>query len=867
MTDKRNEAPAGSNGKRADAFSSEVRGQAQHQDNAPPILAPDGRAISEHVKALFAEYDGEGDLRASAFRKDGGKDLPFYGRALYCESLVHGHHNARITDDPASIDAAIKLLTLIAKDVAKYPRPAVVCPPFSLFKPGEPAALANIVYAPAYVLDADIAPEKTLRDAEDLFGPATYIVASGSDWIDPQTGEREAKRHAYWLFEKPARTPTEIARVIGLFKAAKPLFAGADRSITPAHGLRLWGSANTKSRFVPRPCMLVAERLTRLDIAKAESAVGLAAPRTKRPAPPPQEASQAGFNFADAAQADTSDAAMIGALLCGETYHQTLVALAYRSVARGMTVEETTAYLKALMHGVPEDLRDGGEPGRWSTRYADIERIVGSAPEAVARKQGGDAGGPDMSLFRPEVPPPPTLPLDLLKGLKDGASGALEQWVSAAAEAKGAPADYVVVALFAAAASVLSGVDVEVWPGWREPLVLWCALVGDPSANKSPAIDAVIAPLEAFEDEIRSSALAELARWREDKAAAEEAGEDFEHPAPIVPDLTLSDGTIEALCEVIAGQARGVLYALDELASLLANFARYGGGDDRPFWLKAYGARQHKIRRVTRDCADVPRAAVSITGAVQPEKLYELLLKTADDGLTSRFIFAYPNPAPVKRPTRAPDQGQMERVFEALYAVGSALTLHLDDAAKDVIDAVRVWARQEEAQAEKLLKGTIGKAPGLVVRIAGVLTLLDAAISGARVPTVVGKVATERARVFVQTYAIPMARRVIGETATPGETRGARRLARLIVEDRLPTVNIREIQKRERTHLRTSAEIEAALDVLVQGRWLTLESGKPGPKGGRPYHQWRVDPRVFEGNGEVSSGNAGNAGSGEEREQ
>ena len=127
---------------------------------APPVLPPDERAISSHVAALFEECDVEGDLRASAFRKDGGKDVAFYGRAFYCERLVHGHHNARITDDPASIDAAIKLLASIAKDVAKHPRPAVVCPPFSLFKPGEQAALAISSTPPPSSSTPTTAPSK-----------------------------------------------------------------------------------------------------------------------------------------------------------------------------------------------------------------------------------------------------------------------------------------------------------------------------------------------------------------------------------------------------------------------------------------------------------------------------------------------------------------------------------------------------------------------------------------------------------------------------------------------------------------------------------------------------------------------------------
>jgi hypothetical protein len=148
-----------------------------------------------------------------------------------------------------------------------------------------------------------------------------------------------------------------------------------------------------------------------------------------------------------------------------------------------------------------------------------------------------------------------------------------------------------------------------------------------------------------------------------------------------------------------------------------------------------------------------------------------------------------------------------------------------------------------------------------MARVAGILTVLHSALEGAdSAPQSIGKVAISRAFEFVRSYVIPMAERVFGTSAIAAETRGARRLARLIVEEWHETVNIREIQKRQRTHLNKSAEIEAAIDVLVQARWLTLEVGKSGPPGGRPLHLWRVNPRVFELAGEVSSGNAGFAG-------
>jgi hypothetical protein len=872
MTDEihKNEAPAGSSGGREDAFSSDVRGQAQVEYSpSPPLLHVDREEIASFMRPILRNV--RGDFSARGFRDQ--KTPLFQGRwndRPKDVRFAHEHPVIELTDDPGSLEAAIDLVTFVAKDCAAYSGTAVCSPVWATLQRDATASPTNALCVPAVFADLDATPAAGRKFLEDKLGPPGFVVESGSTFIDRETGEIEKKVHLWWPLEDVANTPAQVALAIRIMKEIARRTPGADRTMTITHPLAAPWTWNTKARFAPVLRRVVEERVVGLDLAAAERAfLGTAAPRRKKPAPQPQETPQAAFNFADAAQADTSDAALIGALLRGENYHAALVALAFRNISRGLTVEETIAVLRAYMNAVPEALRDGGEAGRWQARYDDIERIVGSAPEAVARKRSDDAGGPDMTLLHPERSPAVALPADLLKPLQKGGTNALEAWVLAAAEAKGAPLDYVVVTTLAVVASVLSGVDVEVWPEFREPLIIWAALVGDPSSNKSPGMAPALEALEDLERDLRSAALAEYGRWLEDKKAAEKAGEEFDEPPPVIPRLTVSDVTVESLCEQIAKQGRGVAYALDELAALLGNFSRYSGGTDRPFWVKAHGGKQHPILRLSREASDVPRAAVSVVGAIQPAKLYELLLRTADDGLTSRFVFAYPDPAPVKRPTKWPDRTLMKGALEKLYEIGSGLTLRFDDEAKDVIDSVRLWVRQEEVKSEGLIKGTIGKASGLVVRVAGVLTLLDWAISGGPVPTTVGKLATERARVFVQDYVVPMARRVIGETASPGETRGARRLARLIVEGvpQRETINIREIQKRERTHLQTSAEIEAAIDVLVQGRWLTLESGKPGPKGGRPLHVWRVNPDVFRRAAGVSSGYAGFAGPGVGGEQ
>ena len=74
------------------------------------------------------------------------------------------------------------------------------------------------------------------------------------------------------------------------------------------------------------------------------------------------------------------------------------------------------------------------------------------------------------------------------------------QWVSDTAESTGAPIDYVAQGLLASVAAVTgAGIEAEVNLGWREPVVLWSALVGVPSSGKSPALAAARRLIEPIE--------------------------------------------------------------------------------------------------------------------------------------------------------------------------------------------------------------------------------------------------------------------------------------------------------------------------------------------------------------------------------
>ena len=117
---------------------------------------------------------------------------------------------------------------------------------------------------------------------------------------------------------------------------------------------------------------------------------------------------------------------------------------------------------------------------------------------------------PAPRFLRADVPPAPRLPLAETLGPRSA------QWVAEAADAKGAPPDYVFAGLLAVVGATIGNARwVHIWKGWAEPPIVWTACIGVPSAGKSPALDAVTQPLRKVERPLRAQAEGDLAVWNE----------------------------------------------------------------------------------------------------------------------------------------------------------------------------------------------------------------------------------------------------------------------------------------------------------------------------------------------------------------
>lgn len=517
--------------------------------------------------------------------------------------------------------------------------------------------------------------------------------------------------------------------------------------------------------------------------------------------------------------------------------------------------------------------RLGVDPEAWGYRAQRTQEDGKAADDGAGSAGASDPSAsdwrePDARFLRTILPEAPALPLE------DMLSPSWSRWVCTAADSKGAPADYVLAALLSTAGALIGNTRwAAPWDGWSEPPIWWTAVIGNPSAGKSPGLDAVLSAVKRVERDARQTAEQEVAAWRakaevarlvestwkEEVKAALKGGDVLPEkpreadpgPEPVMPRYALADATVEKLAVIVSRQPRGILKARDELSGWLGNMSRYSGGSDRPFWLEAYGGRGYSVERMGRDPVWIDHLSIGVVGGIQPDKLKSLLFKTDDDGLLARFMPIWPDPAPIKRPEAGIDDAFIETALRKLLTLRMVATetgedrpwyIPFTEEARGYLNDFRKDARQWEADQEGLLLSFIGKLPGMAVRLSLILAYLDWAAGGPD-PYDITAEHFARAAGFIETYALPMARRAYADGSTPKETRAGTKLAAIIIEARWQRFTTSDVLRLNRSGLDTKADLDPALDALETGDLIRALTPKTEGRGrGRPSRTFIVNP-------------------------
>lgn len=232
------------------------------------------------------------------------------------------------------------------------------------------------------------------------------------------------------------------------------------------------------------------------------------------------------------------------------------------------------------------------------------------------------------------------------------------EYIKQAAESMNCDYSMIGVPMLSALATAIGNSTVlKAKKGWIEKAVVWSAVIAPSGSMKSPALRHATRHVhlrhrektEEYQRALREYDNAFIV-WETENPKGSKKKKD---PKPIEPTherCLVNDTTIEALIKILSVNPRGVLCHRDELAALFDSFGQYKskGSADVPTYLSMFNAEAISNDRIVNGAMRfIPRAAVSITGTIQPEILRKRLAgENTENGMAARFLFCEPPTKP-----------------------------------------------------------------------------------------------------------------------------------------------------------------------------------------------------------------------------
>lgn len=460
----------------------------------------------------------------------------------------------------------------------------------------------------------------------------------------------------------------------------------------------------------------------------------------------------------------------------------------------------------------------------------------------------------------------------------------LADYVFDVADRQQSPPDFVAVAALCGLAAVIGNkarINPKSNDDWSVVPNLWGAIIGRPSAMKSPAMRSALAPVFALQDRMRK-------QWEEDarqseiestlasldaKEAAKQAQKAMksgdreearrllsekrtrDDEAPPCPRLIINDATVEKAGELLNENPRGLLLVRDELAGFLSRMDSEEFQSERAFYLEAFnGDGQFTYDRIGRGTVHIETCTLSIIGGIQPTRIAPIIRAAMaganDDGLVQRLQLAvWPDETQGwKWMDRRPDAAAREAydaAFMGLHKTAESTEGHLSYGFSAHAQGLfKAWMIELQTTARGgNLPSTVESHFLKMPKTAASLALIFHLIDGGEGP--VGAEATARALDWTE-YLMTHARRIYAAGSMMTES-----AARLIVDRRmqLPLVfSARDIQRKAWAGLADKDSVASALEMLITNHYCREVHAPAGSTGGRPGIGYEWNPALgYEG--------------------
>lgn len=659
------------------------------------------------------------------------------------------------------------------------------------------------------------------------------------------TGTTPHRRpHLYWRLSEPVgNLPEWSKRQRGIAQCLR-----GDSVIDPPRIMRVAGTVNYPPQHKVARGYRMELTTLRLDYADEREPV---TPEQIAAAYPfnPALARPAQLSTAPGDRQQTQTSALLDACRRDDQWHNNMVRLTAHLASKGRTTPEILALAEhiTLSGYTVADTRQemqaalDGARSKWDIAEPDdplVEHIDPETGEVL------EIGLPDpVDLWARYEPA--KLPAGLLPPV-------IEDYAASQAEMMGVdPGGVAMAALAVCSAAITDRICVQVKeydPTWRESARLWVALIGPPSAKKTPIMGAAARPLNKIDSVLFQQYVVQMEAYEDDLAAKK--SERLGISKPLQKRLRIGDATVEAAQEVLKGSPDGVLSIQDELSGWFGAMDKYGGAKgsagDRAFWLQAFNGGQYALNRVARGAALIPNLSISVLGGIQPEPLRRLVGDSVDDGLVQRLI-----PVPLHRAgvgIDAPRSGEMER-YDQLVADLWGMRPHNDEPMRFSPEAQDIRRDLEQRHHDMMsaelispkMASHFGKYDGIFARMC-VLWHCIGSQGMASPPSVISASTAALVANFLHTFIVPNAIAFyVGMLGLADDHETLVDLAAYIVANRLETVNSRVIQRAGRNlRAQTAEECRTLCEKLESMGWL-IETD-PGQRSNVP--RWRVNPIV-----------------------
>jgi hypothetical protein len=514
-------------------------------------------------------------------------------------------------------------------------------------------------------------------------------------------------------------------------------------------------------------------------------------------------------------------------------------------------------------------------------------------PAAEIRREAGVPDDPPRGEFAPEWEP--LMPLVATADLPAFPVESLPEWaaamVRAVAESTQTPPDLAGVVLLGVLATAAGGrAEVEVQPGWREPVNLYVVPAMPPGSRKSAVFRAMSAPSldaeRALQDAARSQiseagVTAEIAQEQARRAVAEAAkklpgaGADAAKAnatavkmqaeavtVPAWPRLVADDATPEALASLLCDQGGriAVLSAEGDLFDIMSG--RYGGDGQVPnlgVFLKGHAGDLLLVDRKGRAPERIEQPALTIVVTIQPQVLLDIARRPVlrGRGLLARVLFSLPPDTVGYRRIKVdtvPDD-----VRGAYHRQVQALTLSLAEWTDPAVLMLTAEARERLAEYQEEIEPRLrasggdladlrdwaSKLAGAVVRLAGLLHLAEHLTDGYQRPVEPGTM--ERA-IQLGRYFTAHAQAAFRQMGTDPLIGDAQTLVSWMKRNRAAEFTKRDLFRGvQSTRFQKAADLDEPLTLLAEHGYVhLLESSSTTKRGGRPSSpRYAVNPEVL----------------------